>query len=106
MDTIKIIGIKDTSFTSQEGKQINGVNYFYTMRDNNVQGLMAGKLFISLDNLAGFTVQPQLGQDVQVVYNRFGKPEDFLPAKNATGVAPLSGEEVQSSPGEKTSQKK
>lgn len=96
MDTIKIIGIKDTSFTSQDGKQINGVNYFYTMRDNNVQGLMAGKLFISSDNLTAFTVQPELGQDVRVVYNRFGKAEDFLPVKGTGEVPPLPGEKAAS----------
>lgn len=94
MDTIKIIGMKDTSFTAQDGKQINGMNYFYTMRDDKVQGLMAGKLFISLDNLTAFTVQPELGQDVQVVYNRFGKAEDFLPVKGTGEVPPLPGEET------------
>lgn len=81
MDTIKIVGIRDTSFAGSDGKQINGVNYFYTMHDDKVEGVMAGKLFISSDNLAGFTVQPSVGQDVRVVYNRFGKAEDFLPAQ-------------------------
>lgn len=97
MDIIKIIGIKDTSFTSQEGKQIDGVNYFYTMRDEKVQGLMAGKLFITSDNLPTFSIQPELGQEVQVVYNRFGKPDDFLPVQGR-GEVPLT-------PGEKAAKK-
>lgn len=94
METIKIIGIKDTSFTSQDGKQINGVNYFFTMRDEKVQGLMAGKLFISSDKLESFSLQPELGQEVQVVYNRFGKPDDFVPVQGLGEVPPLPGEKA------------
>lgn len=97
MDIIKIIGIKDTSFAAEDGKQINGVNYFYTMRDEKVQGLMAGKLFITSDKLSTFSIQPELGQEVQVVYNRFGKADDFLPVQGR-GEVPLT-------PGEKAAKK-
>lgn len=81
METIKIVGIRNASFAGSDGKQINGTSYFYTMPDDKTEGVMAGKLFISSDNLAGFTVQPAVNQEVRVVYNRFGKAEDFLPAQ-------------------------
>ncbi len=94
MDMIKIVGTRDTSFTSQEGKQINGVSVFFTMPEDKVKGLMAGKHFISLDALGAFSVQPEVGLDVQVLYNRFGKVENYLPCQGGGEVAPLPGEEV------------
>lgn len=97
MDTIKIVGIRDASFTGNDGKQINGTSYFYTMEDEKTEGLMAGKLFISADNLVACTVQPKVGQEVRVVYNRFGKAEDFLPA---SGVG-----KMPETPAEKTAGK-
>lgn len=96
MDTIKIVGVRDASFTGNDGKQINGTSYFYTMEDEKTEGLMAGKLFISSDNLAGCTVQPQVGQEVQVVYNRFGKAEDFLPVQGVGKVLETPAEKAAS----------
>ncbi len=80
MDTIKIVGTRNTSFTSRDGKQINGVSVFFTMPDEKVKGLMTGKHFISLDALDGFTVRPEVGASVRVLYNRFGKVDDYLAA--------------------------
>lgn len=94
MDIIKIVGTRDTSFTSQDGKQINGVSVFFTMQDDKVEGLMTGKHFISLDNLGVFSVQPKVGLAVQVVYNRYGKVDDYLPVQGVGEVPPLPGEKV------------
>ncbi len=94
METIKIIGTRDVSFTGEDGKRVNGVNYFYTMRDEKVRGLMAGKLFITSEHLSDFSFQPELGQEVQVVYNRFGKADDFLPVQGLGKVPLTPGEEA------------
>ncbi len=84
MDTIKIVGTRDTSFTTQDGKQINGMSVFFTMLDDKVVGVMTGKHFISLDALGAFSVQPKVGLDVRVLYNRYGKVDDYLPVPEGT----------------------
>lgn len=98
MDTIKIVGTRETSFTAADGKQINGTSFYYIMQDENVTGLAAGRVFISSDKLSMLACQPAVGQSVQVVYNRYGKVDDFVPAQ---GVG-----EVPATPAEKAAAKK
>lgn len=86
MDIINIVGTRNTSFTAQDGRQINGMSVFFTMPDDHVKGLMTGKHFISLDALDGFAVRPAVGARVQVVYNRYGKVDNYqaAPAEETT----------------------
>lgn len=79
MDIINIVGTRGTSFTGSDGRQVNGCSFFYTMHDQHVTGLSTGKCFISEAKLDTLSVFPHVGDTVQVLYNRYGKIDDFLP---------------------------
>lgn len=83
MDKVKIIGIQDVSFSGQDGNQVTGVTYYYTREDEKIKGFAAGKYFISTDKVSRFSVQPKLGDEVCVIYNRYGKVDDFQALKPA-----------------------
>lgn len=97
MDIIKIVGTRTTSFTAQNGDQVNGMNVFFTRADPKVTGVMTDKCFIPMDKLPTLSVQPGVGVEVRVLYNRYGKVDDFLPmpVQNEGKVAPLPGEKTK-----------
>lgn len=78
MEQVIIIGIQSVNFKDEkDGKTIVGTSFFYTQEKDNVQGLSAGKMFVSIEKSARLHYTPQVGDTVRVFYNRFGKPEDF-----------------------------
>lgn len=79
MDIINIVGTRTTSFTAQDGRQVNGRSFFFTQEDDHVTGLMTGKFFLSETKLDSLSTFPKVGDTVRVLYNRFGKVDDLLP---------------------------
>ncbi len=79
MDIINVVGTRGTSFTGSDGRQVNGCSFFYTMPDPHVTGVSTGKCFISEAKLDTLSIIPRVGDSVRVLYNRFGKVDDFLP---------------------------
>lgn len=78
METIMIVGMREVDFTDKDGRSVHGWSFYFTMEDSKVIGVMAGKVFVSADKLAFFSHSPSVGDTVRVMYNRFGKPEDFV----------------------------
>lgn len=79
-EKISIVGYRDVSFTDDSGREVSGRSYYYTAVSEGVEGLIAGKLFISRKVLQELQYRPMPGDDVIVYYNRFGKPGQFEPA--------------------------
>lgn len=76
-EKVTIVGYRDVSFTDDSGKSINGRSYYYTAVADGVQGVMAGKLFVSSSALSQMSFIPIPGDDVMVYFNRYGKPAGF-----------------------------
>lgn len=70
---IEVVGFKKVDFVAQDsGNQIKGFNIFYTAADqDNVNGLEAGKIFLSAEKAKRFEIT--IGESYQVDYNRYGK---------------------------------
>ena len=69
----KIIGFRKLSFQDQQtGKQVNGYSLFMVRPGSgeNMTGDEAQKLFISSEYV---DYVPCLGDQVQLIYNRYGK---------------------------------
>lgn len=79
MDIIEIVGLRQMDFVAQDGRPINGYQYFYLVDDPQVTGKMAGKLFISADAISSFGFLPKVGETVKAYYNRRGKVTAFEP---------------------------
>jgi len=75
-----VIGRKRTNFTAGDtGQVINGVN-FYTVYDSTADGLegqMCERIFVTVDKLSKMAHNPKVGDSIEIIYNRYGKPEDF-----------------------------
>lgn len=79
MDIVEIVGIRKMSFMSQDGQQVDGMNFYYLMTDSNVEGKLAHKFFVSAAVLSRVGFVPNVGETVKIFYNRYGKVSAFEP---------------------------
>lgn len=77
MEIIEVVGWRRVNFTDDKGKTIDGYSIYFTMESSNVEGKMAGKMFISIDRYQKLNYFPKPGDVVAVQYDRYGKPADF-----------------------------
>lgn len=73
MEVMTIVGYRDMSFKGNDGSDVTGRQFFFTMKDPQVQGEMAGKFFLSAAALSHIGYIPGVGDEVEVYYNRYGK---------------------------------
>ncbi len=69
----KIIGIRPSSFTGQDGSQVSGKNIYLTEPLEKGEGLAADRVFITDAKLSQWTYQPKVGDEVRLEYNRYGR---------------------------------
>lgn len=71
----KVIGIKPTvfDFTDKNGKKVNseGLTLYLTYESKSVEGLACESVYLSNAKLNGYDAY--LGDEVEVLYNKFGK---------------------------------
>jgi len=69
---MEIIGFKHSSFKPRDGDQeISGYTLYLTEEREDVEGYAADRAFITDKKLG--TYKPALGDNVRLLYNRFGK---------------------------------
>ena len=70
---MEVIGFRKSQFTAQDtGELIQGYSLFLTSEeDERVTGKSCERVFLSLKKLGGY--EPELGDHVELVYNRYGK---------------------------------
>lgn len=72
----KIIGISNTSFTPKDSETpIEGSTYHVTepIDPKNGVGFKGDKFFLTRTKLSTLDFTPAIGQEVEVLYNKFGK---------------------------------
>lgn len=75
---MKVIGIRSSSFTASDGQQISGQNIYLTGPLEKGEGLEALRVFVTMEKLANWPYRPKVGDEVEVVYNRYGKCEQMI----------------------------
>lgn len=77
---MKVIGIRHVDFTAADGKQVSGYTVFcsYPIARNG-QGFGVEKIFLSDNKLANIGYFPELDDEINVSYNRWGKVESVSP---------------------------
>lgn len=72
---MKIIGVKNTSFTGSDGTQVEGMTFYATEAIDAKwgRGEQAERFFLSKAKLAALGFTPAVGQEVEMFYNRYGK---------------------------------
>lgn len=82
MEKVTVVGTRAVQFSDEkDGRSVSGVSFYYTMLDDRVEGLMAGKLFMSEQRIMDQTYIPKPGETCLVDYNRYGKVNRFEPVK-------------------------
>lgn len=74
----KIVGIRPCSFKGDDGALVEGVNYYLTEPLDKGEGLATDRVFFTVAKLATCGFKPALGDEVEVSYNRFGKPSGMI----------------------------
>ena len=74
---MKLIGFKRNDFNTKEGVPITGYNLYltYPVTGPEAEGMVAERIYVSDGKLAKCGYKPRVGDEVAVVYNRYGKPE-------------------------------
>lgn len=68
---VEVAGFRKTSFTANDGSVISGTTLYVTYGDSNVNGVVCDRVFVSAARLGSY--DPQLGDVVNLDYNRYGK---------------------------------
>lgn len=77
---MKVIGIREVNFTTPDGKQISGYSLFCSYPiSGNGQGVAVDRVFLSDKKIAACCYLPELDDEINVHYNRWGKVETVAP---------------------------
>lgn len=71
---MKIIGIRPSSFTGSNGETISGKNFYFTYPLDTGDGCGCERAYLTDAKLSQLEFVPQVGDEVVLDYNRFGKP--------------------------------
>lgn len=75
---MQIIGIRPSSFTGTDGKQVSGQNIYLTYPLESGEGSGAERVFVTREKLDHWLYRPKVGDEVEVVYNRYGKCQEIV----------------------------
>lgn len=80
---MKIIGYKRSDFTTKEGTAITGYNLYltYPIAGNDAGGSACERYYMTDAKLAKSGYTPHVGDEVNVSFNRYGKPESIILVK-------------------------
>lgn len=71
---MKVVGFSERSFTSKgTGALIEGMNIFVTFENNRTTGSACDRLYVSRQRLNDCGYSPSLGDEIEPLYNRYGK---------------------------------
>lgn len=75
-----VIGRRKVEFTAQDGNQIQGVSLYVSYPiTKNGEGMAAEKIFLSAKKLENLDFLPEIGDEINVQYNRYGKVDTITP---------------------------
>ena len=74
---MKVIGYKRSDFVTKDGVSVTGLNIYltYAATGTDAEGVVAERVYVSDAKLAKSGYKPRVGDEVNIMYNRFGKPE-------------------------------
>lgn len=81
MDEILVVGLRHLDFVNYEGERVHGTSVFYTQQGEGIEGVAAGKLWVSGEKWDDLKVQPKVGGKYMVFYNNKGKVQCFSEVK-------------------------
>ena len=74
-----IIGVRSSSFKAEDGTQITGKTIYISEPLTKGEGVSAERIFLTDAKLLQCQYNPQVGDDVHIEYNRWGKCSGMYP---------------------------
>ena len=70
-----VAGVRRVDFVGKDGKAVKGRTFYLSkaIAANQGEGVEFDKAFFSDERLAAMSYQPAIGDQVEVLYNRFGR---------------------------------
>ena len=83
METKTLVGIRNTSFKSQSGDEIEGktLAFEYPIPEDKGEGFDVERIFVSNAKLNNLSSVLDINSSVQLVYNKYGKVDDIVDVK-------------------------
>lgn len=78
---MKIVGIRNISYTSKNGYEVSGVELQCTYKNSRVEGEAVEKVYISKKAIEE-NEELKVGEEVNFTYNKFGKVERIIHESN------------------------
>ena len=78
---MKFIGKKAYSFADKDGRQVEGVSFHFIEPLEKGEGMGGVKHNMSPEKAAALAYTPAIGDEVTVLYNRYGKADAFIKQK-------------------------
>ena len=75
---MKIIGIRSSSFKGDKGEEITGKNIYMTFPLDKGTGLGCERVFVTDAKIADWPYKPVVGDEVEIVYNRYGRCDKLV----------------------------
>lgn len=75
---MQIIGIRPSSFEGKDGTQVSGKNIYMTYPLDKGEGQGTDRVFVTNEKLAQWPYRPEVGDEVEVRYNRYGKCQEIV----------------------------
>lgn len=75
---MEIIGIRPSSFTGDDGAQVSGQNIYFIYPLDKGEGCGSERVFVTNEKLAQWPYRPAVGDEVDVIYNRYGKCREII----------------------------
>ena len=76
---MKIIGYADSMFTAADGTVVEGMNIYCTESRKNVIGSACERIYISAAKLNDAGYIPSIDDEIEVLYNKYGKVASIRP---------------------------
>lgn len=70
---MKVVGMKELDFKTKDGQQISGVKLFLEYQEEKTTGVCTDSAFISERRMEESNYIPAVGDDIELMYNRYGK---------------------------------
>lgn len=79
---MELVGYRRSAFTAQDtGEHITGYNLYLVGEQENVEGKVTERAFLSDKKLGGYV--PRVGDQLELVYNRYGKISELRQLKKS-----------------------
>lgn len=79
---MKIIGIRPSSFPGENNLTVTGRNIYMTYPLEKGEGQGCERVFVTDAKIIKWSYQPKVGDEVEIVYNRYGKCDSLIPVSS------------------------